>query len=366
VAMPSGGATGSGSGRTCPQCGAGVDDSAARFCPRCGYYVQWSVEADDPPTEETELPRRQDPPRQSQSDQPTETWPPRRSTPPDHSDTSPDLRYEPSAAPPHPPAAPPHPPAAPPSQPPPPREAVSPHSDLERPCPSCGTGNPPDRTWCQRCGERLAEPDPGPHVPPPPPPPQRSRFGVVVASAAVVLAAVLLVLYLLRDTSEVDPVADESPEAEDAAPVRVDPTSVTASASSELDPVPDRDLTYFASNTLDGDPETAWNHDGSRGTGAGERLTFEFAEPVEVVGLVIVNGYAKSAEVFEQNGRVRDALLISDSATVEVTLEDHAESQEIALDVGTTSSLTIEVVAVYPGTTFPDLAVTAVEFLARP
>jgi hypothetical protein len=361
MSTPTGGATGSASGRTCPQCGAGVDDPTARFCPRCGYYVQWSVEADDPPTEETELPRRQDPPRQAPSDQPTEAWSPRRSTLPDPSDTSPDLRHEPPAVPPRA-----HPPAVPPSQPPPPRETVAPHSDLERPCPSCGTGNPPDRTWCQRCGERLAEPDPGPHVPPPLPPPQRSRWGYVVAGAAVVLAAVLLVLYLLRDTSEVEPVADESPEAEDATPVRVDPTSVTASASSELEPVLDRDLTYFASNTLDGDPETAWNHDGSRGTGAGERLTFDFSEPVEVVGLVIVNGYAKSAEVFEQNGRVRDALLISDSATVEVTLEDHAEGQEFTVDLGTTSSVTIEVVAIYPGTTFPDLAVTAVEFLARP
>lgn len=184
----------------------------------------------------------------------------------------------------------------------------------------------------------------------------------VVLAAAGLIAAVLVVLYLMRDDGDVD----DSPVADPPAPVRVDPATVEASATSELAPVPDLGLTYFAGNTLDGDGETAWNHDGAGGTGAGERLTYAFAEPVDLLGVIVVNGYAKAADVFEQNGRIRDALLVTDAATVEITLADHAEPQEIAAELGRTSSLTIEVVSIYPGTSFPDLAVTAVEFLTLP
>jgi hypothetical protein len=144
-------------------------------------------------------------------------------------------------------------------------------------------------------------------------------------------------------------------------PTAVAAAFVTATASSEASA--SGDLTYFASNTLDGSMLTAWNHDGTEtNLGVGETLTFEFDDPVFVASIEIVNGYAKSDDVFVGNGRVRDLTVLTDAGSFGFVLDDHAEWQVLEGDFGTTGSVVLRVDSIYPGDRWNDLAVTEIRF----
>jgi hypothetical protein len=66
--------------------------------------------------------------------------------------------------------------------------------------------------------------------------------------------------------------------------------SATASAPDGVD-LSGNPVTYVASNTIDGDPETAWRVDGD---GGGQALTFEIAGgPIYVTEIGLIPGYAK-------------------------------------------------------------------------
>jgi hypothetical protein len=142
---------------------------------------------------------------------------------------------------------------------------------------------------------------------------------------------------------------------------------ITVEASSTLAPVSDT-LTYEVTNMLDGDTSTAWNSDAPGPDGRGEVLTFWFTEPVELRAVRIVNGYAKSPDLFAANHRISRATVRTDDATTEVVLLDVIAEQEIALTVGPTAKLEIQVDDVFVGDGFDnpeltaDLAVSEIEF----
>jgi hypothetical protein len=142
---------------------------------------------------------------------------------------------------------------------------------------------------------------------------------------------------------------------------------ITVEASSTLAPFSDT-LTYEVTNMLDGDPSTAWNSDAPDADGRGEVLTFRFTEPVELSAVRIVNGYAKSPDLFAANHRISRATVRTDNATTEIVLLDVIAEQEIALTVGPTAKLEIQVDDVFVGDGFDnpeltaDLAVSEIEF----
>jgi hypothetical protein len=94
----------------------------------------------------------------------------------------------------------------------------------------------------------------------------------------------------------------------------------------------------------------------------GETLTFEFDDPVFVASIEIVNGYAKSDDVFVGNGRVRDLTVLTDAGSFGFVLDDHAEWQVLEGDFGTTGSVVLRVDSIYPGDRWNDLAVTEIRF----
>ncbi|MDQ3974382.1 MAG: hypothetical protein M3276_08640, partial [Actinomycetota bacterium] len=148
-------------------------------------------------------------------------------------------------------------------------------------------------------------------------------------------------------------------------PRRVDPATITVSASSELAADHDAGLTYAARNTIDGDLATAWN-DGVGGVGVGETLTYTFAQPVRLVRVDAVNGYAKSPRRYVENARVRRATLSTDATSFPVTFADRYRLwQSFSLDAAPTSSLTVEIESVYAGSTYRDVALTEFAFWAQ-
>lgn len=237
-------------------------------------------------------------------------------------------------------------------------------------CPACREPNPASRLLCQRCGA-LLEPAQAP-LPASlaPGAPWRWRAPLVLLAIAAVGAAAAAVLgAALRSDGRLSPsapsVATTVRAAAAPAPVRVDPRSISASASSELPPADT--VTYWIRNTLDGDTRTAWNSHGAvDGSGAGETLTYRFSSPVHLVRIDLVNGYAKTAELRADNGRIRGVVILTDRRTLRATFSDTASRQRLDRDFGMTREVTLRVTSIYPGARYTDLALTEIAFWAVP
>ena len=189
---------------------------------------------------------------------------------------------------------------------------------------------------------------------------------LVAGLAAIVAFGAFVVLQNRADGDDV-PVA--------VAPAFIEPTGqaellspdrIAVEASSELESA--GELTYGARNTLDGNRETAWNSDAA--DPVGQTLTYRFAEPVELTALRLVNGYAKSDEIYAANHRLKSVMVITDEASRPLTLLDTDDPQEISFEFGLTSKVIIEVTEIFEGQGFDnpeissDLALSEIAFVA--
>jgi hypothetical protein len=236
-------------------------------------------------------------------------------------------------------------------------------------CPACREPNPASRLLCQRCGALLQPAQAPLPASLAPGAPWRWRAPLVLLAIAVVGAAAAAVLgAALRSDGRLSPSAPPVPATAQAAapaPVKLDPRSISASASSELPPADN--VSYSIRNTLDGNTRTAWNnHSAARGSGAGETLTYRFSSSVHLVRIDLVNGYAKTAELRADNGRIRGVVILTDRRTLRATLSDTASRQRLDRDFGMTSEVTLRVTSIYPGARYTDLALTEIAFWAAP
>jgi hypothetical protein len=92
-------------------------------------------------------------------------------------------------------------------------------------------------------------------------------------------------------------------------PVQAGGHRATAWASSQLAAKDPR--RYAAANAFDGDPATAWV-EGAPGTGEGESLFLELAEPAPIDGFVLMPGYMRSAKTLVENAAPRRIELSAD------------------------------------------------------
>lgn len=244
-------------------------------------------------------------------------------------------------------------------------------------CPACGRANPDGRTFCGACGTQLvdAPPSAGRRS-------HRRRRGASVALAVLVIAAAVAtaVVLAVRPDGAGDPqvaaapsagpsdVASAAPAAPLDGPGDVPASAIEAAASSTLDPA--GDVRYDAELTLDGDPTTAWN-DGVAGPGLGEWLEWRFETPVHVSSIVVVNGYDKvdaetGADRFEQNARIANALLTTDTEERAVRLSDQREPQRLPGSLGPTCRVRLTIESVHEGDEYDDVALSEVTFLGTP
>ncbi len=134
-------------------------------------------------------------------------------------------------------------------------------------------------------------------------------------------------------------------------------------ASSSL--APSADLTYTAGNVQDGDRGMAWV-EGVKGPGVGESLTLQLEKPAKVTRVSLVNGYAKSRELYEKNSRVAEfAVRVNGLDPFTVSIPDEfLKDEEFFFDLPKleepvkTVKLTIQ--KVHPGTKYEDTAVSEV------
>jgi hypothetical protein len=83
---------------------------------------------------------------------------------------------------------------------------------------------------------------------------------------------------------------------------------------------------YPPINILDGDFDSTWCEADENGSGIGESLTVEFAEPVSFDEIQIVNGFA-SKDYYEKNNRVKSITLTQTATKMEVKDWDSEKSQ---------------------------------------
>jgi len=242
--------------------------------------------------------------------------------------------------------------------------AVEPSPDGRLGCWQCGYRNEPDRVRCEHCGYELRSARPAAVLLPPAEPAvvarPRARTWIAVLAVAAAVAAVIAVgayLVFFRQAGTVSPQSSAPARLE-----RVDPATITASASSTLP-----DSRFRIQNTLDGKASTVWNSDGKRlRSNVGVTLTYRFASPVTLARITIVNGSARSGSNFTENQRVAALRIRTDTGETTWNLTDSVHPQSITLPPAPTNAVTFEVTKVYPGTKYRDLAVTDVAFERAP
>lgn len=236
-------------------------------------------------------------------------------------------------------------PKPPPTPPPPPSPPDPPVQPDTQPIPPLPPPQPP--------------PQPAPPVPAVPPRPGGRPLLVLAAGAAVVLLVGVIAFALA---------GGDGPPSQVAA---VDPSLITVTPRC-LIPPPDGSSTHDAENTLDGDRDTAWNCRLEPASTSTVRpvndvtLVYRFARPVRLARIDLVNGFARTARLFDLNARVREVTITTDTQAVTTTLSDSSQPQQVAADFGVTNILLFRVQSVYPGNGFPDVAMTDIEFQGLP
>ncbi|WP_329191601.1 MULTISPECIES: zinc ribbon domain-containing protein [unclassified Streptomyces] len=333
--------------RACPVCGAS-NEPTDDFCGNCGSYLGWSDAAatreTPPPQPGRATPATADPAPPSTGSAPAGSTsagstsagsaptgsasitepadgasnapappdspaPPRRTTPP--ADPAPPAGSGPAAVPPAGRAA---------ADPVPvrPARAVAPRPVVNAPsvgedvsgvpCPSCGTPNPPDRRFCRRCATPLTPRTVAPALPwwrTIWPLRRRTRAGSGrLVRFLVILAAVLALcaggfLLLPAGRQLIEDTRDKLGKSKAVTPTRVE-------ATAELPGHPPASTTDGLSNRYWGAP------------GPGASVTYTFAKPFRLVGVIVTNGASPSPEEYARQGR---ALQIE----MEVTARDGAK-----------------------------------------
>ncbi len=258
------------------------------------------------------------------------------------------------------------------AQPPPPQgTAPAPPLPSGAMCPQCRHTNPISRIRCERCAALLRAPAPAPTEPPPLPPEPRNgnrRALIALIVLGVVVAGLSTCVWLmLRGGQRVQQRKPPAATATVGHTVRVNPNliSVVASSTQKTDGV----VNYRARNTLDGRADTAWNSNGEQ-PGSAATLTYAFAAPVDLRGISLLNGYQKTAprskvpDLYLANARIRSVRVITDAGQWTWNLKDEQPWQTLSQDLGRTRTVRLQVLSVYPGNHWRDVAVSEVSFIA--
>ncbi len=107
------------------------------------------------------------------------------------------------------------------------------------------------------------------------------------------------------------------------------------------------EVRYDARNMLDDAAETCWR---TAGNAAGDELVFTFQAPVELTGVGMINGYAKTSgdiDWYGGNRRVLDVeWVFDDGTTIEQSLDETRDLQSVPIDPVTTTSVTLRLLEV--------------------
>lgn len=133
------------------------------------------------------------------------------------------------------------------------------------------------------------------------------------------------------------------------------PASV--SATSILEPV----SAYHPAHLFDSAYDIAWSTDGKKNDGKEESFSLSFQAPQTLSGLMVWNGYQRSAEHFKANGRVLEAEIQADAAApFRIKLADQMGAQQVAFPQALASvrQLRLTIKAIAPGNAYKDVLIS--------
>lgn len=242
-------------------------------------------------------------------------------------------------------------------------------------CMTCGWNNAASRIRCERCAALLRSEAPPPPPPPPPAPPARTGVPWWLAVLPIVLVALLagvVIWFVVQQPwapgagpsgtpSASGSTGASTPAAKPTTLTKVDPNTITVTASSVLPPDPEP---YDPERTLDGNPRTAWNSDGKKlGANGRPTLTYTFPTPVRIGRIEVMNGFQKDERLYQVNCRVKTLVVTVGEVSHTFTLTDTKAPQALTFDFGTAStSVSMKVGEIYPGTKYRDIALSEVSF----
>lgn len=133
-------------------------------------------------------------------------------------------------------------------------------------------------------------------------------------------------------------------------------------ASSILSPT----TAYHPSNLFDSRYDFAWSTDGAQVNGIGEKLNLTFANEVDIAGLIVWNGYQRSATHFEKNGRVKSLQLVSaqgDSQSVALASVLGMQKVNLNKPLMQVRQLAIEIADIFNGSSYKDVLISELRFI---
>lgn len=138
--------------------------------------------------------------------------------------------------------------------------------------------------------------------------------------------------------------------------------SGSAVANSTLAP----QTAYGVHHLFDAQTEFAWATDGKKTNGKGAVVALELETPQALGGLIIWNGYQRSATHYLANSRPASlSVQLNDAHAFNLKVEDRSGAQVLRFPKTTTGvrRLKLTVTGVYPGKTYRDLAISELKLL---
>ena len=188
---------------------------------------------------------------------------------------------------------------------------------------------------------------------------RRSPVLWILATALVLVLVAAGWWFLVRDNGSDPTASDATPSAKSGESSAPDGQDVAgrASAKAPRTAPPNEDVngdqvSYDASNMLDGVPSTAWR---APGDGSGMTLTFTLRAPTELHQVGMINGYAKSStdgknrtfDWYLGNRRIESVVWVFDDGTkVKQSLEETQDLQMVDVDDVLTSKVELKILKV--------------------
>ena len=254
-------------------------------------------------------------------------------------------------------------------------------------CPVCHHESPDDAKYCfnPACLSSLTpEPEPMPTPVRPAEPRRRARWAWGaggIGAVALLAGGMASARTVLRNSSGPVAAAAATTTIATAAPTTIATTAVptTAPAPHPLardgiatmeatSTLPTQDgVSYGIDNTVDSDDRTAWNSAGSSGARVapeGQKLTYHFAAPQNVVGIRLRNGFdpENGRSAFTDNYRVHVLTVRGGGKAQQVELQDTFDAQLVDVSIGAVDTVELEITSVYPTKHWKDVGLTEVQF----
>lgn len=135
-----------------------------------------------------------------------------------------------------------------------------------------------------------------------------------------------------------------------------------AAATSTLAP----ETAYTVHNLFDTKLDFAWATDGKKTTGVGERVRISLPEPIAASGLLLWNGYQRSATHYKANARPSKLKVILNGETeFTLSVQDKMGMQRLMFPepAAAVREIVLEVLGIYPGGSYKDMVLSELKLL---